>query len=89
MAAFTNTQSAIANYEKQMFSRFGRIGQGTLFNTEWMNQFDALNKMLSMFSKNKLKQGLFMSRMWLHVYLFPFVRKTVRLAPKQKVLSVT
>ena len=35
---FTNTLGAIARYEKQMFKRFANIGQGTLFNTEWMHQ---------------------------------------------------
>jgi len=48
---FTNTQKAVALYEKQMFKRFEKVGQMTLFNTEWMHQPNALNDMLSMFSK--------------------------------------
>lgn len=47
---FPNLQSAIAAYEKQMFSRFAETGQMTLSNTEWMHGPDALNDMLQMFS---------------------------------------
>ncbi|MNY33353.1 hypothetical protein D3C86_1676280 [compost metagenome] len=47
---FENTQAAIANYEKQMFRRFEKIGEETLFNTKWMHEPNALNDMLSMFS---------------------------------------
>jgi 2-polyprenyl-6-methoxyphenol hydroxylase-like FAD-dependent oxidoreductase len=88
-SAFANTQTAIANYEKQMFKRFAKIGQGTLFNTEWMHQPNALNDMLSMFSKNKFKQGFFMGKMIVSVYVIPFIRKVFGLAPKQKVLTTT
>jgi 2-polyprenyl-6-methoxyphenol hydroxylase-like FAD-dependent oxidoreductase len=86
---FANTQAAIANYEKQMFKRFAIIGQGTLFNTEWMHQPNALNDMLSMFSTNKIKQGLFMGEMIFGVFVIPFIRKAFGLAPKQKVLRTT
>lgn len=48
--AFTDLQSAIADYEQQMFKRFARIGQETLFNTQWMHAPKALENMLSMFS---------------------------------------
>jgi 2-polyprenyl-6-methoxyphenol hydroxylase-like FAD-dependent oxidoreductase len=71
---FTDVQIAIANYEKLMFKRFSKIGQATLFNTEWMHQPNALNKMLTMFSKNILKQSLFMAGMWINVTLLPFIR---------------
>jgi len=76
-----NTQTAIANYEKQMFKRFAVKGQETLFNTGWMHQSNALNDMLAMFSKNKLKQGLFISRYIINVNVIPFVRKMLGLGP--------
>jgi 2-polyprenyl-6-methoxyphenol hydroxylase-like FAD-dependent oxidoreductase len=79
-------QIAIANYEKQLFKRYAKIGQGTLFNTEWMHQPNALNDMLTMFSKNMLKQSLFMGRMWIHVTVLPFIRRTIGLSPKQSAL---
>jgi 2-polyprenyl-6-methoxyphenol hydroxylase-like FAD-dependent oxidoreductase len=82
--AFTHTQAAIAHYEKQMFKRFAKTGQGTLFNTKWMHQPNALNDMITMFSKNILKQSLFVGRMWANVTLVPFIRKTIGLSPKQK-----
>lgn len=85
--AFANTKSAIANYEKQMFARFSKIGEGTLFNTKWMHQSNALNIMLTMFSKNKLKQGFFVSRMWLHVSFIPLLRKIFGQVPKQKAFT--
>jgi 2-polyprenyl-6-methoxyphenol hydroxylase-like FAD-dependent oxidoreductase len=85
--SFPDTKTAIANYEKQMFKRFAVIGQGTLFNTEWMHQPNALNDMLSMFSKNKLRQGFFVSRMLFSVYVIPSIRKVFGLAPKQKILT--
>nr|WP_068892359.1 NAD(P)/FAD-dependent oxidoreductase [Pedobacter panaciterrae] len=80
---FENTKKAIANYEKQMFRRFAIVGQGTLFNTEWMHKSKALNNMLSMFSPNILKQGLFISKMVLSVYVIPTIRKVFGLVPKQ------
>lgn len=73
--SFADTQKAIEEYEKKMFKRFEKIGQMTLFNTEWMHQPNALNDMLSMFSKNKLKQGLFLSRYIIKVTIIPFIRK--------------
>ena len=82
--AFTSTQAAIANYEKKMFARFAKIGQATLFNTEWMHQPNALNDMLTMFNKNKLKQGLFMVKYFVNVIFVPYLRKAVGMAPKQK-----
>jgi 2-polyprenyl-6-methoxyphenol hydroxylase-like FAD-dependent oxidoreductase len=82
---FTTTQKAIANYEKQMFKRFAKIGQGTLFNTKWMHQPNALNNMLTMFSRNIFKQSLFISRMLLHVSLLPFIRRVAGLPQKQRV----
>ncbi|WP_419788920.1 FAD-dependent oxidoreductase [Mucilaginibacter sp. FT3.2] len=84
---FVNTQTAIASYEKQMFKRFAVAGQGTMFNTEWMHQPNALSDMLSMFSLNIFKQGLFMVRMMVNVFVIPFIRKAVGLAPKQKALK--
>ena len=85
--AFTSTRKAIAHYEKQMFARFAKIGRATLFNTEWMHQPGALNNMLAMFSKNKLKQGLFMARYIIQVSIAPFFRKCLGLPPAQKVFS--
>jgi 2-polyprenyl-6-methoxyphenol hydroxylase-like FAD-dependent oxidoreductase len=70
---FTDVGIAIANYEKLMFKRFSKIGQATLFNTEWMHQPNALKNMLTMFSKNMFKQSLFMAKMWVHVTLLPFI----------------
>lgn len=80
-ASFADTQAAIANYEKKMFKRFAVKGQETLFNTGWMHQPNALNDMLAMFGKSKLKQGLFISRYMIKVNLVPFVRKMFGLAP--------
>ena len=85
--SFTDLQTAIANYEKQMTNRFAKIGQGTLFNTEWMHKPNALNEMLSMFGKNIFKQSLFMSKIWLNVSIIPFGRKLVGLPPKQYVFK--
>ncbi|HEY5461788.1 MAG TPA: NAD(P)/FAD-dependent oxidoreductase [Hanamia sp.] len=85
--SIANTQAAIAKYEKQMFKRFAVIGQGTLFNTEWMHQPNALNDMLIMFSKNKFRQVFFMGKMIVSVYIIPSIRKAVGLLPKQKVLT--
>ncbi|RDC56323.1 FAD-dependent monooxygenase [Pedobacter chinensis] len=79
--ALSNTQKAIETYEKKMFRRFEKIGQMTLFNTEWMHQPNALNDMLSMFGKNKLKQGLFLLRYMFNVTVIPFTRKYLGLAP--------
>jgi len=81
--AFDNLQTAIGNYEKKMFKRFARIGQGTLFNTEWMHGSNAMNDMLTMFSKNKLKQSLFVAKMILNVEVVPFLRKVLGLPAKQ------
>jgi 2-polyprenyl-6-methoxyphenol hydroxylase-like FAD-dependent oxidoreductase len=75
--AFTDTSTAIAHYEKQMFARFAKIGRDTLFNTKWMHQRDALKDMLSMFSKNKLKQGVFIVKYLVNVSVIPFLRKVV------------
>lgn len=85
--AFSNTQVAIANYEKQMFKRFATIGQGTLFNTEWMHGPNALNDMLTMFSKNKLRQGFFIGKMMISVFVIPAMRKALGLSPKQSVVK--
>jgi len=80
--AFTDIRSAIAHYEKQMLRRFARVGQGTLFNTEWMHAPDALNDMVAMFGKNKIKQGLFMAKYFVRGIFIPFIRKVTGLAPK-------
>lgn len=85
--AWTDAKAAIASYEKQMFRRFAKIGQTTLFNTAWMHQPKALDTMLSMFSKNRMKQVAFIGRMWLQTGLVPFLRKIVALPPKQQVLT--
>lgn len=82
---YLSTQASIGNYEQQMFKRFAKIGQGTLFNTQWMHQPNALNDMLAMFSKNVFRQSVFIGKMLLNVYLFPTVRKAIGLAPVQKV----
>ncbi|MGZ4036904.1 MAG: FAD-dependent oxidoreductase [Bacteroidia bacterium] len=87
--AFSTVQNAIEHYETQMFRRFAKIGQGTLFNTEWMHQPNALNDMLSMFSNNILKQIRFIAKMWLQVTLVPLLRKTAGLPSKQNALTKT
>jgi 2-polyprenyl-6-methoxyphenol hydroxylase-like FAD-dependent oxidoreductase len=84
-AAFTDTRSAIAHYEKQMLARFARIGHATLFNTRWMHGPGALGDMLSMFGANKLKQGLFMAKYVVKCMVVPFMRKAIGLAPGQRV----
>lgn len=84
-AKFSDTRQAIAHYEKQMFARFGRIGQDTLFNTEWMHQPNALKHMLAMFGKNKLKQGLFIGNYLMKVLVVPAIRKAIGLSPVQKI----
>lgn len=78
---FQDTKTAIAQYEKQMFARFAKIGQATLFNTQWMHQPNALKDMLAMFSSNKWKQGLFMSKYVIKVMLIPFLRRACGLSP--------
>jgi 2-polyprenyl-6-methoxyphenol hydroxylase-like FAD-dependent oxidoreductase len=85
--AFPDIQAAIANYEKQMFKRFANIGEATLFNTRWMHEPNALNEMLTMFSKNIFRQGLFLGKMWLNVNLFPWIRKTIGIPPKQELFT--
>lgn len=80
--AFADTKTAIARYEKQMFKRFAVIGQGTMFNTKWMHKPNALNDMLTMFSKNVLKQGLFLGKMVWAVNILPIFRRTLGLSPK-------
>jgi 2-polyprenyl-6-methoxyphenol hydroxylase-like FAD-dependent oxidoreductase len=71
VGTYKSTKAAIANYEKQMFSRFAKIGRGTLFNTEWMHQPNALNDMLVMFSNNIFKQSIFLIKMWWNVNFLP------------------
>ncbi len=85
--SFTNGRAAIAHYEKQMFKRFAKIGQATLFNTEWMHQPDALQHMLNMFGRNIFKKALFVGRMFWNVHLIPMVRRMSGLAPGQKILK--
>ena len=85
--AFTDIRSAIAHYEKQMLARFAKIGQGTLYNTEWMHAPDALNDMLAMFGKNKFKQGLFMAKYFVRGSFMPFIRKVTGLGLKPDSLS--
>jgi hypothetical protein len=41
-----------------------------------------MNDMMSIFSTNLLKTGIFMGKMFVNVVLMPFVRKTVGLSPK-------
>lgn len=72
---FVNTQTAIANYENQMFKRFAIIGQETMFNTEWMHAPKALDNMISIFSPNILKRYLFMGRMMLSRFVVHFFEK--------------
>lgn len=82
---YTSTGAAIANYERKMFKRFAKIGQVTLFNTVWMHQPNALNDMLTMFSKNVVRQCVFLIKMWLNVSFFPAVRRVGGLPPKQQI----
>jgi 2-polyprenyl-6-methoxyphenol hydroxylase-like FAD-dependent oxidoreductase len=80
--AFKDSQTAIASYEKKMLKRFAKSGQETMFNTKWMHTSNAMNDMMSIFSTNLLKTGIFMGKMFVNVVLMPFVRKTVGLSPK-------
>lgn len=82
--AFRDTRAAIENYEKQMLKRFAIIGQGTLYNTQWMHEPRALENMLAMFSGNPFKQGIFASKMVFHVNVLPFIRKMAGLRPNQQ-----
>lgn len=85
--AFSDTRQAIAHYEKQMFARFGKMGQATLFNTKWMHQPNALKDMLAMFGKNKFKQGLFFIRYIIEVSVIPGIRKILGRPHAQKVFN--
>ena len=49
---FTNSTTAIAAYEQQMFTRFAEVGQDTLNNTELMHSPGGLQKLLKMFKQN-------------------------------------
>ena len=49
---FTNSTTAIAAYEQQMFTRFAEVGQDTLNNTELMHSPGGLQKLLKMFNQN-------------------------------------
>ena len=77
--ALADIQHAIASYEKQMFTRFEKVGQLTLFNTKWMHRPKALNMMLSLYSKSSFKQLFFVSRYLVNVIAIPFAAKILRL----------
>jgi len=62
--AFDTIRAAIAHYEKLMFKRFAKAGKGTMVNTEWMHEPDALKNMLAMFGKNVFKRLLFLVKIW-------------------------
>lgn len=79
--------SAIARYEQQMFKRFAIVGRGTLFNTEWMHQSGALKAMLNMFGKNKIKQGIFIGKMAMNIYIAPRIRKIIGLTSRQEAFT--
>lgn len=49
---FTDLQSAIAHFEKQMFARFAEVGKETMDNTDWMHSQDGLKKILDMFNQH-------------------------------------
>lgn len=83
--AFNNTKQAIGYYERQMLDRFAKIGQGTLFNTKWMHQPNALKDMLAMFGKNKWKKGVFITRYVIEISIVPFIRRVLRQPPPRKV----
>lgn len=84
---FPTTKAAIAHYEKHMFKRFAKVGQGTLFNTDWMHSPTALNTMLTMFSRNLTGQLAFIAKMWTSVTLVPALRKLTRRPLKQQPLT--
>ncbi|WP_158798834.1 NAD(P)/FAD-dependent oxidoreductase [Pedobacter sp. L105] len=50
---FTNTLSAITDYEKQMLERFNQVGEDTLDNTSWMHSPAGLKKILELFNPMK------------------------------------
>lgn len=82
-----DTPLAITRYENQMFKRFAVAGRGTLFNSQWMHEKNALQEMLKMFGSNKIKQGLFMAKMTMNIYIAPRVRKIMGLASRQKAFT--
>lgn len=84
-STFEDTTRAIENYEKRMFKRFATVGQGTMFNTKWMHGEKGLENMLTMFSKNKLKQVWFMTKMITEIYILHFIRKIVGLKTNQTI----
>lgn len=47
---FPDIQHAIANYEKQMFARFARVGKETMHNTDFMHSPNGLQMILDMFN---------------------------------------
>jgi 2-polyprenyl-6-methoxyphenol hydroxylase-like FAD-dependent oxidoreductase len=49
---FSDLQSAIAHYEKEMFARFAEIGKETLNNTEFMHSPEGLQKLVEMFNQH-------------------------------------
>lgn len=69
---FSDMQTAIAAYEKNMFKRFAKVGQMTMFNTKWMHQPKAINNMLAMFSGNIFKQARFIGKMWIATVFAPY-----------------
>ncbi|QJB37372.1 FAD-dependent monooxygenase [Chitinophaga oryzae] len=83
--AFNDTRQAIAFYEQQMFARFAKIGQATLFNTKWMHQPNALKDMLAMFGKNKPQQAVFFMKYLMQINVIPFIRRMLGWAPVQEV----
>ncbi|MEO3402872.1 NAD(P)/FAD-dependent oxidoreductase [Mucilaginibacter sp. CAU 1740] len=80
---FNDTCAAIAHYEKQLFTRFAKVGQETLFNTRWMHGSKALQFILAMFGSNSWKKTSFLARYILQVNILPALRRLFSLPPDQ------
>lgn len=80
---FSDTRAAIAHYEKQMFARFARVGQETLFNTHWMHGPQSLQAILAMFGNNIFKKIAFLGKYFMKVNVFPALRRLFNLPPDQ------
>jgi len=52
-----------------------------------MHQPKALDDVLSMFGSNKLRQALFIGKMWVSTSLVPPIRKAARLPLKQELIT--
>ncbi|SDE64011.1 hypothetical protein SAMN05216464_10863 [Mucilaginibacter pineti] len=66
-----------------MFTRFAKVGQETLFNTQWMHSPKALQDILAMFGSDKPKKIAFMAKYLMRVNILPALRRLFGLKPDQ------